>query len=1386
MNTFWAVFDFVADGRQLRKSFHSRSVTFYCGVFPSLFLLLLVVLAVLPRAEAQTSQFSYALQAIGGPGFINPLGVAVDAAGNVYVADSGNNLVKEIPAGCVAEQNNASCVLTLQGSYNKPSGVAVDASGNIYVADTGNNAVKEILAGCKGANCVETLGSGFSAPKGVAVDASGDVYVADTGNNAIKEILKNCTSNCVETLVEPPTGPGYSGPSALAISSTGNLYVADTGNNRVVELTGACTASSNCTFNNLGQAMQALPDPMGVAVDSNGNLFVDATGVNAIVEIAPRCHQVACMQFVMMGQSGNLTGLAVDHAGNLYVANQVNSEIQEIQIPGVNFHTEPVGSTADQTLIFTLNSQLLLGNQPVQITLGSPVALTEGTANLDFSVEKNNPGSCLSRAVFNSYSTCTVNVAFTPQYAGTRKGAIELTNSAGTVLAIADVYGTGVGPQVAWNSSSDSASNAVSLGIGLNRPTGIAVDGAGNVFVADNFNNRVVEIPPGCTTQSCMQTLGGGFHNPWGLAVDGADNVYVADTMDNEVKEIPAGCTSASCVVTLGGNFNTPMDVAVDAEGNVYVADYFDNAVKEIPSGCTSAGFTNGTCQTTTLGGGFNNPASVAVDSAGNVYEADNNAPAIKEIPLSCIEGENNASCVQTLVSGFGKVRKMAFDSAGDIYVVDAGTATQGSSSIKEIPVGCSTSACVETLVTGLNVAEGIALDDVGNLYIANSYGNSALEVVRSAPPSLSFASTKVGQTSSDSPQTVELANIGNAVLNFPVPTSGSNPSVPAGFSYDPSSTCLQNDDEAQTAATVNAGASCTIAIDYKPVMAGNNSGNVVVTDNSRNALAPNYVIQQIAVSGIGTQGTPAVGSLPLASSIDFNQPLSASTLTGGEFLGAGNTQIAGSYSWQNNTTSFTAPGTFSETAVFTPNDIKDYSPATFSVNVVVTTITPTVGSLPLASSLGFNQPLSASTLTGGEFLGVGNTQIAGSYSWQNGTTSFTAPGTFSEIAVFTPNDIKDYAPVTFSVQVTVISTMSFTQSSLPAATLGEAYNQSIVVSGGTAPYGYSITSGSLPVGMALSSAGVLSGTPNTAGSYAFTLTVKDAKGFTASQSMVFSVAKGSSTTTLSTSGSAANPDQGFTLIANVASTLPRIAVAPTGTVSFYNNGALLGTATVTNGVASYTVAAPQAGQTYVITASYSGDANFTASTSVASSPITVAPLDFTITASAQSGTAGSSQTVLAGAAANYALSVAPTAGSYPGVVSFSVSGLPSGATASFSPANLASNAGAQSVTMTVQTINPITEQAENHNPFGRGTSIFLGSLVLPLLGLRRARKGWMKRGLLVALLVMGGLVGVTALTGCGTSSTVGNSFQSKSYTLTVTATSASVTHSTTVNLTVN
>jgi hypothetical protein len=227
-----------------------------------------------------------------------------------------------------------------------------------------------------------------------------------------------------------------------------------------------------------------------------------------------------------------------------------------------------------------------------------------------------------------------------------------------------------------------------------------------------------------------------------------------------------------------------------------------------------------------------------------------------------------------------------------------------------------------------------------------------------------------------------------------------------------------------------------------------------------------------------------------------------------------------------------------------------------------------------------------------------------------------------------------------------------------------------------------------------------------------------------------------------------------------------------TGTITFMDGGVVIGTATISGGTAILTTTLPSG--THSVTAVYSGDANHTGATSnVATVNVGQASaLDFTLTL-----TSAGSQSVMPGQAAPYAVRVAPTSTAYPGTVTFSATGLPPGATISFTPATVAANGGTTPSNVTVQTAQQ--KAALNHSGFG---SAILALLMLPFASARRIRKN-ARRSLFVAIVLLGGLAATTGLTGCGYN---GNGFfgqAPKTYTITLTATSGTIQHSVNITL---
>jgi sugar lactone lactonase YvrE len=279
-----------------------------------------------------------------------PSDVAVDSSGNVYVADTFNNRVEEWTP-------DATSGVTVAGSSSGdfgaganqlwgPSGVAVNAAGDVFVADSNNNRVQEWAPGATNGVTVAgsssgVAGSGVSQlndPYGVAVDSLGDVFVLDTNNNRVQEWTPGATSGMT---VAGGHGAGPAAnqlnfPEGIAVDSSGDVYVADTFNNRVQEWTpgassGVTVAGSNSGAD--GSGANQLTNPTGVAVDSSGNVYVADTFNNRVQEWAPGATSGTTVAGGTEGSAADQLsfpdGVAVDSSRNVYVADTGNDRVQE-------------------------------------------------------------------------------------------------------------------------------------------------------------------------------------------------------------------------------------------------------------------------------------------------------------------------------------------------------------------------------------------------------------------------------------------------------------------------------------------------------------------------------------------------------------------------------------------------------------------------------------------------------------------------------------------------------------------------------------------------------------------------------------------------------------------------------------------------------------------------------------------------------------------------------------------------------------------------------------------------------------------------------------------------------------------------------------------------
>ena len=809
-------------------SFWTRFVK-TCLIF--LFLVSLGMFVTTPL-HAQTAHLSWSQSTIGS-GFHNPWGVAVDQSGNVYISSTGDNTVSEIPLGCVT----AGCVKTLGGGFNYPQGVAVDGNGNVFVADTHTGAVKEIPPGCITASCVETLLPGyFSAPGGITTDGSGNVYVADQGNSAVNEIPVGCTvAGCVKTL-----GGGFNSPNDVVVDGSGNVYVSDEGSNSVKKIPVGCATSSCVKI--LGGGIGI---PFGVGVDGSGNVYVADNTLNAVREIPVGCTSSSCV--LTLDTASAPSAIRVDASQNLFFASYTDGSVVELGAASA----EDVGTIAlgKTSIVNSLTFTFDTGG-----TIGNPVALTQGAAGLDFAVV----GGTCAAGTYNTGATCTVNVTFTPKFAGLRMGAVVLKDGSGNTIATAYIHGIGSGPQVAFGPGVQSA-----VGSGLTSPWGVAVDGSGNVYIADQMNNRVLKAPasdPTCSTASDCTTVGSGLNYPTGVAVDGSGNVYIVDEYNHRVLKVPASdptCSTASDCTTVGSGLNYPTGVAVDGSGNVYIADDGHNRVLKVPA-------SDLTCATasdcTPVGGVLHDPYGVAVDGSGNVYIADSGNSRVLKVPASDPTCATASDCTP-VGSGLSYPTNVAVDGGGKVYIVD-----YHNRQVVKVPWTGSGYGTQSTVDSGLLHPTGVAVDSSGNVYIVDQDQKQAVRLDLANAPSLSFPTTNVGDVSPA--QDVVVQNIGNAPLNISLISTAANFTL-----QGPDTSCASNGQQ------VDVGLSCTLGIEFAPQASGANSGSVILTDDALNTP------QTINLSGTGIGSIPTVTSVSPASG-----PISGGTsvtITGTNFTGA-------------------------------------------------------------------------------------------------------------------------------------------------------------------------------------------------------------------------------------------------------------------------------------------------------------------------------------------------------------------------------------------------------------------------------------------------------------------------------------------------------------------
>ncbi len=767
--------------------------------------------------RAQSVAFAGAQTTLPISGLNNPYGAVLDRAGDLFITDSHNNRVLEVtPAGVQS--------IVPTNGLNYPAGVALDGAGDLFIVDNGNNRVVELPWTVNGYGAQITVVASLpDAAYGIAVDGKGDLFIAVlNGSPGVMEL--------------PWTGSGYGpqttvynsgAPIAVAVDAAGDVFVSDAEYGRVMEVPWSESGYGAPIMVSSGPI-----DPVGLSVDGAGDIFV-GNGVNDGVANGPVDESLVEIPWTGSGYGAQITvasgfdlpySVAVNGAGDVFVTDYENNRIVEVQTQSVNFGSANICPSGQASPAPCSQAATLTYNITADGSLGAPNVLTQGTPNLDFTLASGN--TCAGAVTAGS--TCTVNVTFAPKAPGARKGAVQLTDNSGNVLATTPVYGQGQGAQIAYGPGTP-----ITLPVGSATAYAVTTDAAGNVYSVNLPSASIVKIPAGGGAPTTVATPGvppTAIDSIFSLAVDGAGDVFFSTSFEFRVYEVtPAGVVS---IVPIAGLVN-PQGVAVDGAGNLYVSDTGDgDVVKFSPTG-----------NQTTLATGFFGLNGIAVDQAGDVFVADVGNNRVVEVPAS-------GGSQITVASGLSNPWGVAVDAAGDLFIGD-----YGNQRVVELQAGGRN---LITIAGALQGPTGVAVDGAGNVFIAlfTSNLNNLVEVPRSAPPSLSFASTPVGQTSSDSPKSFTIENIGNQPLNAIAPGL----SIGANFAQVSGS---GTPEDCTGSFSLTPGASCNLSISFEPTTFGTINSSVVLTDN---ALNSNPATQSVPLSGTGTQTNQTITFNPIAS----------------------------------------------------------------------------------------------------------------------------------------------------------------------------------------------------------------------------------------------------------------------------------------------------------------------------------------------------------------------------------------------------------------------------------------------------------------------------------------------------------------------------------------
>lgn len=935
----------------------------------------------------------------------------------------------------IAGGGPGSGIPALSANFSDPLRALVDSSGNFYfVAYTQHRIFKVDTAGnltlIAGTGVAGFSGDGglatsanLNAPIGITLDASGNLFIADQGNNRIRKV----NTSGIITTVAGNGAAGYNGDGGLATSTSlylpygvyadasGNLFIADTYNHRVRKVspagiisTIAGTGVASYNGDGIAATTAALQYPMDLLMDGSGNLIIADANDRRIRKINTSGMISTMAGNGVAGYSGDggaatsaalsfPTGIAMDGSGNLYIADTNNNRIRKVNTSGI-----------------------------ITTCAGTGVAGYNGSGIAATSASLYNPWGVAADSVGQLYIPDRYN---------------HLVRKVDTTGKIFDVAGNG--------SANYGGDGGLATGASLYNPYGVTTDGSGNIYIADFNNYRIRKVD---TTGKISTVAGNGIYgfsgdgglatsasigNVYRIAVDAAGNLYLADYAMNRVRKVDAsghistvagsGCSgfSGDGGPATSACLSGPFALALDGAGNIYFSDFRNYRIRKVNAG----GMISTVAGSGVFGfSGDGGPATaanmsyiygLATDNAGNFYLADGYNYRVRKV---------NASGIITTVAGNGVsgysgdggpatsanltyTISVAADGLGNIFIGDlynyrirkvdptgkistvAGTGTYGFSG----DGGPATSA-------SMTYPYGLAVDGSGNLFISDVSNNRVRKVDGLAPApaatlsssSLDFGHSQVGtQTVA---QSVTLTNSGNAPLHVS--------SISASGDYVESDDCISG--------PIGPSGYCTVEVSFLPTATSLRTGTLTITDDAGHGP------QSVSLTGTGDPAATTVSisappvTFPADGSVTVTVGSAGGTVTGSVSLSVdGGGLITQALSSESSVFTITGLSAGDHTLIASYAAGGNFAAGSNTGALHVNKATPII-TWPGPGAITYGTPLGATQLNA-------TANVAGAFSYTPAGGTILNAGNGQTLSVnFTPTDIADYVGAAKSVTINV------------------------------------------------------------------------------------------------------------------------------------------------------------------------------------------------------------------------------------------------------------------------------------------------------------------------------------------------------------------------------